>query len=95
MLSQKKITQSDIVDMTISHYRQQSDSVHLFLHDDGYERDIRAEMSLKVLFDNYKLYCSESNYKACSLKVFTDRLRNLNYILTRKNRGNVVDIVKK
>lgn len=39
--------------------------------------------------------CTESNYKACSLRVFVDRLKNLDFVLIRKKKGNVIDIVKK
>lgn len=95
LLLQKRLTQSDIVDDAIKQYRQQSDSVQLFLHDEGYEKDIQAEMSLKTLYDGYKIYCNEANYKTCSLKVFTERLRNLDFVLTRKKKGNVIDISKK
>lgn len=95
LLLQKRLTQSDIVDNMIKQYRQQSDSVQLFLHDEGYEKDVQAEMSLKVLYDCYKLYCTEANYRTCSLKIFAERLRNLDFILTRKKKGNVIDIAKK
>jgi putative DNA primase/helicase len=94
LLYQKKLTQSDEVDKMIRQYRQQSDSVQLFLHDEDYEKDVQAEMSLKVLYNSYKTYCTESNYKTCSLRVFVDRLKNLDFVLTRKKKGNVIDIVK-
>ncbi len=95
LLQQKRFTQSDIVDNTLNNYRMQSDSVQLFLNDEGYVKDVNKEISLKKLYADYKDYCINSGYKQCSLKIFSERLRSTGFILTRKNSGNVVDADKK
>ena len=95
LLEQKKFTHSDEVSNTLHNYRINSDSVQIFLNDEGYVKDINKEISLKRLYADYKDYCINSGYKQCSLKVFSERLRNIGFILTRKNSGNVVDADKK
>lgn len=95
LLEQKRFTQSDAVNNTLKNYRIQSDSVQLFLTDEGYVKDVNKEISLKQLYEGYKDYCSASGYKQCSLRVFSDRLKNTGFILTRKNVGNFVDADKK
>ena len=95
LLKQKRFTYSEEADNTLHNYQINSDSVQIFLNDEGYVKDINKEISLKGLYTDYKIYCNNSGYKPCSLKVFSERLRNIGFILTRKSSGNVVDAEKK
>jgi len=51
-------------------YRQQSDSVQLFLLEEGYIKNSSSETLLKTIFQEYRTFCFESGYRACSLRVF-------------------------
>jgi len=95
LLQQRKFTYSEAAEKTVDDYRRQSDSVQLFLEDKGYIKDLEKKTALKVMYHEYKNFCVESGYKACSLKVFAERLRNLRFDLDRKNSGVFVDAVKK
>jgi len=95
LLHQKKFTYSTAVDEMVNQYKVQSDSVQLFLQDTGYAKDIIEEIPLKIMYNEYKVYCSESGYKSCSLRVFCDRMRGQGFEFNRKKFGFVVGAVKK
>jgi hypothetical protein len=48
---------------------------------------INKEIPLKTLFDSYKKYCTETGHKYCARNVFSNRLKNIGYSSTRKNKG--------
>lgn len=83
LLAQGRFTFSAIVEDTLTYYRQQSDSVQLFLNDEGYQVSISRELSLHTMYTEYKVYCTESGYKAVSKKVFSERLRKQGYQLEK------------
>jgi putative DNA primase/helicase len=95
LLEQKKFTYSAAIDNLVQQYRQQSDSVQLFLMDAGYVKSTQGQVALKEIYYNYKQYCTESGYRACSLKVCSERLRNQGYELVRKKHGFMVGAEKK
>jgi len=94
LLLQKKLTYSMSIENAGKLYRQQSDSVQIFLADDGYQKEPNASYRLKQLYEEYKIYCMDFGYKACSQKTLSERLKNLDYDITRKSFGNAVGIIK-
>ena len=95
LLKNKRLSPSDVLDRTLQEYRQQSDTVYLFLDEENYEKDSIKEKSLTDLFNQYNEYCKNCNYKACSRKTFSDRIRSLGYSVIRRTHGNMVGIRKK
>ena len=90
LLTQRRFTFSQEALNAVETYKQQSDTIHLFLVEDGYKPSITGEVSLKFIYNKYKTYCLESGYKPCSLKAFAERMRNKDFILERKNSGTIV-----
>lgn len=95
LLKNKNFTYSDQIDASVKDYRKQSDSVHLFLEDSGYIIDGNSEINVKSLYGDYKEYSQDYGYRNCSLKSFTDRLRNLNILVFRKSDGNYASVKRK
>ena len=95
LLRNHGISQSDIVDKSIVEYRQQSDTVFMFLDEENYTPDHQKEKLMLDIYKLYKEYCEVCGYRACSLKTFGERLRALEYNVTRKSQGNMVGITKK
>jgi putative DNA primase/helicase len=91
LLSQKGFTYSSIVEESLASYKKQSDSVALFLQDEGYQQDNQSQTALKLMYTDYREYCSQSGYKTLSQRFFSDRLRNHGYFLERKSKGTVVN----
>ncbi|KAA6335656.1 hypothetical protein EZS27_016129 [termite gut metagenome] len=90
ILEQKKFTQSAIVRAQVEAYRKESDSVAMFIDEEGYKPSVNENTPLKALFDSYKSYCDENGYRTCSSKTFSDRLKPLGYEIERKPQGRIV-----
>ena len=74
---------------------KESDSVQMFLSEHEYKVSPINEIPLKDMFNEYRNYCIESGFKACSLRTLADRLRNSGYQLERKGYGTAVNAEKK
>lgn len=94
LLENKNFTKSPSIEYALEEYKKKSDSVHLFLEDKGYVISTEKDIFVQSIYLEYKEYCSEFGYKACSLKVFTERLRKIGFTVHRITRGNVVNITK-
>lgn len=94
LLSQKNFTPSEAVARQLEQYKKQSDSVLMFLEDEGFEKSTDEHKGFKELFGLYKDYCHESNYRAVGKKKFGDRLRNAGFEIDRLNFGLVVYVKK-
>ncbi|MDE3142608.1 MAG: DNA primase [Bacteroidota bacterium] len=94
LLVQRRFTKSETIDRMVTEYKQQSDSVKLFIDEECYTIDLNSDIALKKIYNTYRDYCSESGYKSCSLKNFSERLRNNGFTTSRKNFGTVVHAAK-
>jgi putative DNA primase/helicase len=94
LLIQKKFTECAAVARQLEEFKRQSDNVQLFLEDAGYRPSITESKYLKELFSDYRSYCTDSGYRQCSIKSFSERLRNAGFETQRKTSGHVVFIEK-
>ena len=90
LLQQKQFTHSDAVDETLENYIKVSNSVILFLEEEGYQKSPDAYIQLKDLYNQYKSFCFDGSYHPVSKRNFSERLRNAEIIIERKNFGIVV-----
>ncbi|MCR8667894.1 phage/plasmid primase, P4 family [Aestuariibaculum sp. M13] len=95
LLKNKSFTNSTIVQDEIQKYKKESDSVLMFLEEEGYEKSITFHRPLKDIYTEYKSYCLDGGYKPCSNKTFSKRLKNDGYCIERKSGGNEVFIQRK
>lgn len=94
LLQQHKFTHSEKVQQALAEYRTSSDSVALFLDEEGYRPSITEEQTRKALLSEYRNYCIDNGYRPCSDKSFGKRLKALGYEQDKKNIGKVVFIEK-
>ena len=94
VLSQKKFTRSTLVKDQVGAYRLESDSVAMYLDEEGYKPAIEDFVFLKGLYSSYKTYCSDNGYRACSIRTLSDRLRSLRFE-TKKSMHGVIVYAKK
>jgi putative DNA primase/helicase len=95
LLEQKRFSECEAAQKAVEKYRIESDSVQIFLNDHGYMISPTKEIPLKDMFSEYQYYCTESGFKACSIKTLAERLRNTGYQTERKNYGMGVNAEKK
>jgi len=89
LLKQKKFSSSEAVNNQLKDYRLQSDSVHLFLEDEGLIKSINNCYSMKELFINYKTFCMNDNYRPVSKSNFKKRLKSKGILIDRNKTGYV------
>ena len=95
LLEQKRFSNCEAAQKAVEQYRIESDSVQMFLSEHEYKVSATNDMPLKDMFSEYRNYCTESGFKACSLRTLADRLRNSGYQTERKNYGTVINAEKK
>ena len=94
LLLQKNFTESEAVNEQLHSYKVESDSVQLFLLEEGYIKSVEARLPLKELYQKYKSFCIESSYHPCSSRTMSERLKNAGFKVERISLYNVVYITK-
>jgi putative DNA primase/helicase len=95
LLKQKRFSKCDAAQQAVDKYRIESDSVQMCLEEFNYETAISHTKSLNDLYFEYKVFCSESGYRACSKANLHKRIKSIGYETTRRTEGWVVYIDKK
>ena len=95
LLEAKQFSKCEAAQKAIEQYKIESDSVQMFLNEYEYKVSAVNEIPLKDLFSEYRIYCIESGFKACSLRTLADRLRNSGYQTERKGYGMAINAEKK
>jgi putative DNA primase/helicase len=95
LLKQKKFSECEAVQRAVEQYKIESDSVQMFLSEHEYKVSATNVIPLQDMFRDYRSYCTESGFKACSIRTLADRLRSSGYQTERKNYGTGVNAEKK
>jgi len=97
ILAQKSFTSCEKVNEMMRTFKKESNSVLLFLDENNYKAgDPNRDkfVSLKVIYSEYKEFCSAEGYLAVSLKNFSQRLRSADYYMKRARQGMEVCIAE-
>jgi len=94
LLSQKGFTKSEKVKSAIQKYKIESDSVYLFLEDEGFLKSTDTSVLIKSVYPEYRSFCISDGYKPLNKTNFIKRLKTLGFLVERKNIGFVVFINK-
>ncbi len=95
LLKQKKFTHSPLIANQLEAFKKESDSLPMFLEDEGYQKSSISDLPLRQVYVEYRRYCLESGFFPGSLQTFGTRLRNLGFMQHRKADGNFVFIEKR
>lgn len=96
LLKNKDFTHSNIVENEVLQYQKESDSVLMFLEDEGYEVSIHKTRPLKEVYFEYENYCRMNQYPIYSNRKFTGNLKKIGYKLgERKSYGYPLFIEQK
>ena len=95
LLEQKRFSECDAAQRAVEQYKIESDSVQMFLYETSYQVSFTNEMPLNDLFNEYRTYCFDSGFKACSRRTLAERLRNTGFQTERKNYGTAINAEKK
>lgn len=90
LLTQRRFSDCEAARIKVEEYRKQSDSVIMFLEDEGYKTSLTQYLPHKQVFSEYRIYAVDNGYRPCSAKTFTERLRQQGFSMERKNTGMVI-----
>ncbi|MDB5239610.1 MAG: phage/plasmid primase, family protein [Spirosoma sp.] len=91
LLENREFTNSPSVRDAIEQYRKESDTVALFLDENGYVPSPNTYLYLKEFYAKYRFFCVDNGNRSLSLQNFSSRLRrHLGYTITRRSTGNVI-----
>jgi putative DNA primase/helicase len=95
VLSKKGFTNSKTSSNFLEKYKNESDTVFLFLDEQNYKPDYNGEgTGLTELYTEYKQYCGAFGYYPNSIKNFRIRLETNKLQIVRKNTGYSVNTIK-
>lgn len=95
LLANKRFTDCQAAAECLNQYKIDSDTVASFLIENDYKKGIDSRIPLKDFYQEYKAYCYEDGYRACSNRTFSERLRAKGYEITRSNGGRYIFAEKK
>ena len=75
LLLNKKFTNCNAIEETLERYKTESDSAQMFLIENNYHQSNTDRMRLSDLYQHYRSFCNDDGYRACGIRVFSDRLR--------------------
>lgn len=95
LLENKKFTDSDAVRAVREQYEKESDSVKLFVDEEGYAPNSNCSLTIISLYSEYRTFCHNCGFQPVNKINFTKRLENCRIVIERKNIGMVAFVLKK
>jgi putative DNA primase/helicase len=90
LLLQKHFSPCDAAMDALEQYKKDSDTVQSFLDECNYKGTASSSKLLKILYNEYRVFCQEGGFKPLNKINFNKRLKALGIIIERKNNGYVV-----
>ena len=88
LLQQENFTHCEAAREALEQYRKESDSVAMFLAEEGYKTS-NDYTEVKSIYQSYKFYCLDNGYKPLGRNNFTKRLESHKVITQRRDVGLV------
>ena len=79
LIEQQDFSQSDLVNDELNKYRRESNSVALFIEEENWVKSLTQKIKLTELYENYKVYCTDSGQRPFTRNNFSKRLRELDF----------------
>ena len=95
LVIQQKFTDCAKSTKAVEEYRKSSDSIALFVEECNITPDLNTKTALKDLYQDYKSFCTDDNYRPFAKRRFGNRLETLGFEKTRLNDGNSAFFIKR
>ena len=95
LVTQQKFTDCRKSIIAVEEYRKSSDSIALFIEECNVIPDLNTKTALKDLYQDYKSFCADDNYRPFAKRRFGHRLETLGFIKDRLNDGNIAFLIKR
>jgi putative DNA primase/helicase len=93
LLQQKRFSECEAVRLAGESYERLSDSVKMYIDDNGYNDSATDYKLIKELYNEYRSYCLDDGYKPVNKGNFIKRLRTYGVNIEKKNVGNVAFLI--
>ncbi|GAB3534915.1 phage/plasmid primase, P4 family [Pontibacter brevis] len=90
LMAQKRFSECQASTVQVALYKKESDSVQMFLEEQGYTKSQERCLALKELYPSYRAFCLEDGYRPLNCTNFRKRLESTGVQLVRRNSGWVV-----
>jgi putative DNA primase/helicase len=94
LLEQKGFTYCKEIDQAVEDFRNESNSVKMFITENKYENSVSDFLLLKNLYLEYRSFCIEDGFKPVNKKNFKNRLIADGVNIERKSIGYVIYLKK-
>ncbi len=94
LVTQQKFSECAKSTLAVEEYRKSSDSIALFVEECNVMPDLTTKTALKDLYQDYKSFCVDDNYRPFAKRRFGQRLETLGFEKTRLNDGNSAFFIK-
>ncbi len=94
LLKQKRFSNCKAAESALEQYEKESDSVRLFLEDEGYQPSPTSSETVKSIYQDYRTFCGDDGYKPVNRTNFIKRLEKAQIVVERKNIGKVAFVAK-
>lgn len=91
-MDQKNFSKCEAIENARNHYEKQSDSVKMFIDEYEYQTSTNYT-AIKVLYNQYRIFCIEDGFRPVNKSNFMKRLGNFKIFVNRINVGNVAYII--
>jgi len=91
LIIQGKFSRCDAAQKALETYRKESDSVAMFLEDEGYGQSKDFSV-VKTIYRSYRDYCNDNGCKPLGRNKFTKRLEANDVVIDRLSVGLVAYI---
>ncbi len=95
LISARKFTASEKSKQAVEDYKRESDSVQMFLDDEGWEKVPEGGTKLTDLYAHYKGYCRDSSYFQLGRNKFARRLEGLGHPSGRNAENQVCFLLRR
>ena len=94
LMKNKAFTISAIVEQVKNEYRISTDSVLLFIEEEGFKPTNESTLTLKTLYECYKTFTMDYGLRPVSARKLAERLRQKDFIIERRSDGMVIFLKK-
>lgn len=95
LVAQQKFSECAKSTLAVEEYRKSSDSIAQFVEECNVMPDLTTKTALKDLYQEYKSFCVDDNYRPFAKRRFGQRLESLGFEKTRLNDGNSAFFIKR
>jgi putative DNA primase/helicase len=94
LLEQKRFSDCEAAQRAVEQYKTESDSVQMFLNENGYKSSPTNYRLMKELYPEYRTFCSEDGIAPFKKTNFSKHLRALNIIVERGSKNQLVAFIE-